>query len=140
MVCPYCHNDTSVSNSRPQKSRNQTWRRRLCKACGAVFTTIEAIDLSQTLSVQQTGAHTLAPFDRDKLFISLYKSLQHRPAASSDGRALADTVIAHIFLQVEHGRVSTRTIAEICLNTLRHFDEAAATHYAAFHPIEVADA
>ena len=135
MVCIYCSSPTSVTNSRPQKSRNQTWRRRLCSSCGAVFTSIEAIDLSQALAVQYTDATKLAPFDRDRLFISLYNSLRHRPAASREARELADTVTAHIILQAEHGRITARTIAESCLNTLQRFDKAAATHYAAFHPL-----
>lgn len=150
MVCIYCDNSfgntggatagkkssrLAVSNSRPQRSRNQTWRRRLCTACGAVFTSIEAIDLSQALAVQYADATQLAPFDRDELFISLYNSLRHRTSPTREARDLADTVTAHIISAAEHGRVSARTITQTCLNTLRHFDEAAATHYAAFHPL-----
>ncbi len=146
MVCLYCQGDLAVSNSRPQKSRNQTWRRRPCKACGAVFSSIEALDLSQAIVVAKssqnsTSSHngnnslTLQPFDRDKLFISLYESLRHRPNAASDARGLADTVIAHIITSNHHGQTDARTIADTALNTLRRFDTAAASHYAAFHPL-----
>lgn len=153
MVCIYCRGDLSVSNSRPQKRSNQTWRRRLCGACGALFTSIEALDLSQALSVDSDNhkhnnkytksSHSeLKPFDRDKLFISLYKSLQHRPAAISDARGLSDTVVAHICVQVagrqkaggQRSQVAVSTIYTIVLRTLQRFDKAAATHYAAFHP------
>jgi transcriptional repressor NrdR len=132
MVCLYCHQDLAVSNSRPQKSRNQTWRRRPCKACGAVFTSIEALDLTQALVVLKNGR--LQPFDRDRLFISMYESLRHRPAAANDARGLADTVIAHIIKHAAHGSIEARTIFEQALNTLQRFDRAAASHYAAFHP------
>lgn len=135
MVCIYCKGHLAVTNSRPQVSRNQTWRRRLCKACGAVFTAVEALDLSQSLAVAQNGR--IQAFDRDRLFISLYESLRHRPTAASDARGLADTVVAHIISDTKNGQVGLRTIIEACLSTLQRFDRAAATHYAAFHPLNV---
>jgi transcriptional regulator NrdR family protein len=146
MVCIYCSGDLAVTNSRPQLSRNQTWRRRLCKACGAVFTSTESIDLSQALVVQDSGQKNaksvakkldLQPFDRDRLFISIYESLRHRPTAAQDARGLADTVTAQLIKSgrtlIPHGLISNRTIAEHVISTLQRFDKAAATHYAAFH-------
>ena len=146
MVCPYCGGNLAVNNSRPQKSRNQTWRRRPCKACGAVFTSIEYLELSQAVIVSKpsdspaAGAQPaqrivtdLQPFSRDKLFISLYESLRHRPTASSDARGLCDTVTAHIISHASTGHVAADTIRIAALNTLQKFDAAAASHYAAFH-------
>ncbi len=142
MVCIYCQGKLAVTNSRPQKSRNQIWRRRLCKVCTAVFTSIEAIDLSQALIVTKGSGSTdgarpdnLQPFDRDRLFISLYESLRHRPTAASDARGLADTVTAHIITKSERGMIPARTIIITTVSTLRRFDDAAATHYSAFHPL-----
>lgn len=148
MVCIYCSGDLAVTNSRPQKSRNQVWRRRLCKACGAVFTAVEAIDLSQALTVSRTpqkgsqpGSHLpkrlerLEPFVRDRLFISIYESLRHRPTAASDARGLADTVIAHIIVEAKSGVLPLRTIIQTTLNTLQRFDSVAASHYGAFHKL-----
>ncbi len=160
MVCLYCNGNLAVSNSRPQSSRNQTWRRRLCKVCGAVFTSTETIDLSQALVVQDMGQNSpthanqhqimgttkttknigLRPFDRDRLFMSLYESLRHRPTAAYDARGLTDTVISYI-IKDTRAQISpksslctdTHAIAETILDTLKHFDQAAATHYAAFH-------
>lgn len=141
MVCIYCHGNLAVINSRPQKSRNQVWRRRRCEGCGAVFTAVEAIDLSQAIIVTSSpsdGAKSnkasLQPFERDRLFISLYKSLQHRPTALHDARSLADTVTAHIIKHVRNGSVDRLIIKNEALNTLQRFDKAAASHYAAFHP------
>jgi transcriptional regulator NrdR family protein len=138
MVCLYCSQELAVSNSRPQKSRNQVWRRRLCKACGAVFTSVEAIDLAKALIVSKPATSgkvaQLQPFERDTLFISIYESLRHRPAAASDARGLCDTVVAHIITNAEHGKIETRTIFSMVLSTLERFDAAAASHYAAFHP------
>lgn len=145
MICLHCADDLAVSNSRPQKSRNQTWRRRRCKACGAVFTSIEAIDLSQAITVLKTiirenNTATSTPFDQDRLFISLYESLRHRPAAAHDARGLTDTVVAQLIKQARANdtgqlktRISNLAIIEVALGTLKRFDRAAATHYAAFH-------
>lgn len=138
MVCLYCSQDLAVTNSRPQVSRNQIWRRRLCKACGAIFTAVEAIDLSKALIVTKTAENgaepELQPFQRDRLFISIYESLRHRPSAANDARGLCDTVVAHIIKRAEYGKIDTRTITDTTLSTLRRFDQAAATYYAAFHP------
>jgi transcriptional regulator NrdR family protein len=135
MVCLYCGSNLAVSNSRPQKSRNQVWRRRPCSACKAVFTSTEALDLSQALTVEHEPQNgELQPFDRDRLFISLYESLRHRPSSSLDARGLADTVTAHIIKTNVRGRIQARTIRDVALDTLQHFDKAAASHYAAFHP------
>ncbi len=144
MICIYCQTDLMVSNSRPQKSRNQTWRRRLCKGCAAVFTTVEAIDLSQslTLSAGSTGRKGFQnakvdpsqPFSRDRLFISIYESLRHRPTAASDARGLSDTIVALLIKQSDHGSLPVHAVTATTLKVLRRFDQAAATHYAAFHP------
>jgi len=131
MVCIYCRGNLGVTNSRPQKSRNQTWRRRLCKACGAIFTSIETLDLSQALIIANKAV--LQPFDRDRLFISLYESLRHRETALADARSLADTVTAQLIKVSDKGLLPVRTITQTALNTLQRFDSAAATHYAAFH-------
>jgi transcriptional regulator NrdR family protein len=139
MVCLYCNRELAVTNSRPQKSRNQIWRRRLCKACGAVFTSVEALDLTKALIVAKSAPNDSQPelqaFDRDKLFISLYESLRHRPTAASDARGLCDTIVAHIIKKAQNGQISSRTIVGLVVNTLQHFDKAAASHYTAFHPL-----
>jgi transcriptional regulator NrdR family protein len=150
MVCIYCGGNLAVTNSRPQKSRNQVWRRRQCTACKALFTAVEALDLSQAIIVDASplqgssggrpktlgaGAGALHPFDRDKLFISLYNSLRHRTDASIAARGLTDTVIARILKSAgaNNGRIHRQTIRQTALQTLERFDAAAATHYLAFH-------
>lgn len=72
-------------------------------------------------------------FIREKLFLSLYKSLQHRPSILTDAVGLTDTVVVQIYAQAESGSITTEHISRLCLITLEHFDEAAAVHYRAFH-------
>jgi transcriptional repressor NrdR len=132
MVCVHCGQKTQVSNSRLQRRANQVWRRRACLNCGAVFTTLESTDYGAAWLVKGlTGA--LAPFSRDKLFLSLYASCQHRPTAITDAGALSDTLIAKLLPQVQGGVVTTQAIAAAAQVALSRFDAAAAVHYQAFH-------
>ena len=132
MVCIQCGGETSVSNSRHQKRLNQVWRRRLCKKCGAVFTTEESADYGGSWAVQGRSG-TLSPFSRDKLLLSLHRSLQHRKNAVQDASALADTVIKKLSSLVTGGRLESQQITHAVQVALNRFDKAASVHYAAFH-------
>lgn len=76
------------------------------------------------------------PFDRDRLFLSLYDACRHRPAAASDATALTETVVAHVWHSesARNGLISRRALRDLAYATLARFDAAAASHYAAFHP------
>lgn len=133
MVCPYCSHDTRVTNSRPQLRTNSIWRRRLCTGCGAIFTSTEHIDLEKSVMVEVNGR--LQPFLRDKLFASIYDSLRHRKSALSDATALTDTVIAKVLGLISDGRIEGTVITQQASAILKRFDQAAAVHYAAYHPL-----
>src|SRR5438067_830874 len=112
MVCIYCSDETHVINSRPQKRLNQTWRRRKCLNCGAIFSTQEGADYSASWTVG-VAADGVNPFNRDKLFLSLYNSLKHRPSALNDASALTDTVIQKLRSEVRNGSIRAQTITHI---------------------------
>jgi transcriptional regulator NrdR family protein len=132
MVCVYCSNETKVTNSRTQKRLNRTWRRRQCLNCKATVSTIEQLDPSTALKVtNRSGA--LKPFLRDKLFLSVHFSLQHRKTALTDATALTDTIIANVLAQTSDPTISSQTLAEQCFVVLNRFDKVAATHYKAYH-------
>lgn len=132
MVCVYCGNETNVTNSRPQKRLNQVWRRRRCSSCRAIVTTIEAIDYAAAWRVKRANGR-LYPFSRDKLFISLYNSLQHRKSAIDDAAALTATVIRSLALVQARSTLEPAMIRSAVTTALNRFDKAAATHYEAFH-------
>ena len=132
MVCIYCGHATSVSNSRQQKRSNATWRRRTCKHCLAVFTTIETIDLSTAILVTDSKLHT--PFSRDKLFVSIYDSCKHRKDAQTSASMLTDTIIKQVYPLVKDASIPLSTLRTITANTLQRFDTASGVHYAAYHP------
>ena len=132
MVCIYCGGKTNIINSRPQKRLVRTWRRHACKACGAIFTTIEAPHFYESWRVRHSTG-VLSPFERDMLFLSIYESLRHRIDAVSAATAITDTITANLIRLTDSGVLRTNIIVATALETLSRFDEAAKVHYAAYH-------
>lgn len=133
MVCLYCSGETKVNNSRFKRQTNRIWRRRECLSCRSIFTTIENINLSGALMVE--GPKGLEPFNRDRLFLALLKSCEHRNSALTDAGALAQTVIAKLIAEKKSAVISKSDITKMTLETLKHFDSTAATIYSAYHPL-----
>jgi transcriptional repressor NrdR len=132
MVCIYCGGSTRVTNSRPQRRLHQTWRRRACTKCGAIFTTNEAVDLATSLVVRRKD-NTVTPFDRDQLFVSVLQSVGHRKQPIKDAGALTATITAKLLHGTKTAAIKPSDITEIAIQTLKRFDSAAAVQYAAYH-------
>jgi transcriptional regulator NrdR family protein len=73
------------------------------------------------------------PFSALKLFLSLYKSCEHRKTALSDAQALTDTIIRKLPVLMKDGAVSSQDIAQVAQVALNRFDKVASIHYQAFH-------
>ena len=132
MVCIHCSGDTQVTNSRHQKRTNQIWRRRQCVICKSLFTTQETADFDTAWRVRDLTGR-LQPFSRDKLFLSLFVSCQHRKTALKDAGGLSATVIAKLQSIAKESIIDRRDIIQIATLALNRFDKAASTHYQAFH-------
>jgi transcriptional regulator NrdR family protein len=115
-----------------QKRSNQVWRRRRCKKCDAVFTSEEAANYGASWAVQSPSG-ALRPFSRDKLLLSLHRSLQHRPTALEDAAGLVDTVVKKLSAVVTDGVLDSRKIISTVQVALNRFDKAASVSYGAFH-------
>lgn len=100
--------------------------------CGALFTTLEQTDLSKALVIQ-TADGQLTPFDRDKLFLSIYRSCEHRDQAVSDAAGLTHIIIGNILQDLKGGTLRTSAVADAALQALKRFDATAATIYTAFY-------
>ena len=135
MVCIYCENKTEVSNSRAKAHTPSVWRRRTCKKCVAQFTTTELPDYTKALLVETYGSKKHMPFSRDKLFLSLHKSLGHRGDALNSSTALVNTVIGRLLNKkyVVNGSVTTKIISKVAYEVLKRYDPLAATTYKAYH-------
>jgi transcriptional regulator NrdR family protein len=84
------------------------------------------------------GQNQLLPFDRDSLFTSVHDSCRHRPASVGDASALTQTIIAELLGKQEGGIITRNAITQTVYEVLQRFDAAAATVYAAYHPVPVA--
>ena len=131
MVCLHCSSETQVFNSRLQKKLNQVWRRRRCTS-GHIFTTLEAADYTAEWLVRGPDKR-LSPFLRDKLFVSLFGSVQHRRTALPDASALTDTVIQKLRTEITDGTIDSTTVSRVAGVALNRFDSTASVHYQAFH-------
>jgi transcriptional repressor NrdR len=132
MVCLYCGNATSVTNSRYKKRNGVIWRRRLCTSCGAILTTFEQYDLSTALLVKKRSG-ALQGFQRDKLLLSVARSIEHRRNASQSASELTNTIIS---LLLKHKPVvttiSSKDISQTTSLVLKRYDAASAIRYLSF--------
>lgn len=134
MVCYYCGAETSVVNSRFQKRANRVWRRRRCDSCQSTITTLESPDYAVSISFR-TKTGRLEPFLRDKLFIAVFHSLEHRKTAVADATALTDTIMSGLSGCMIDGAVDRNRLTTLATSVLKRFDTVAGVHYQAFHPV-----
>ncbi len=132
MVCIYCGSDTQVINSRLQKRANSVWRRRRCTGCKAVFTTQESIELGTSLVVQYAD-NAMAPFSRDKLFVSVLQACDQLPDPFPTAAALTSTSVNKIMKQIQEGQLTPEIIARSTATVLKRFQPLLAVRYASMH-------
>jgi transcriptional repressor NrdR len=132
MVCIYCGGKTQVVNSRGAAKKPSVWRRRQCLQCQAIVTTREQIDLSEALRVRN-HSDRLEPFQRDKLFMSVYNSLSHRKTALEDATQLTDTIIEQLLRVQANGVLTIVDLTSETLPVIKRFDKAAAVYYQAHY-------
>lgn len=132
MICAYCGGKTKVTNSRRQRRSNQVWRRRQCTACGAIFTTHEAIDLAQALIVD-SGAST-KPFLPDLLYTDILLALQDRKDCYVAAREITYTVIQKLLKSSQKASLSPVFISKTTAEVLKRFNKRAWLRYSSEHP------
>ncbi len=133
MNCINCfHENTSVTNSRQHKKDSSVWRRRQCKKCLAIFTTLERPSTPRDLRVLNTNHNQSHPFNLSILTISIAQAFQHSPEEGRNHALdLAESVAA--FIVTQHKQPATDDIAAATHDVLKRFDEIAALQYAASH-------
>lgn len=130
MKCIYCGAGTRITNSRKSKKLTQTWRRHTCTTCHRNFTTYEYVDLASS-HVVSTENGTF-PFSRPKLFISIYRALDHRVSSERDSEELTGQICGEL-LKDANTELTTTQIRHVALQTLNHFDAAGAIKYQVAH-------
>jgi transcriptional repressor NrdR len=126
MKCPFCRGETTdVFNTRSTKFGTQIWRRR-CLSCNESFTTYEQADLGFLKVEKKTGKKER--YSRAKLFSGIYHAFLDIKSKQNTVDAVTDTVESKI-LDTKQAVLTTADIAEIVLQTLKHFNTAAFVRY-----------
>mgnify|MGYP001561411465 CR=1 FL=1 len=129
MKCPYCRSEsTDVFNSRPTKFGTQIWRRRRCLECHESFTTYESIDLGFLKVTKKTGRNER--YSRAKLYSGIYGAFLSVADKQKTVDAVTDTIESKL-LDTRLETIATDEIAQIVMQTLRHYNTAAFVRYLA---------
>ncbi|HEB68672.1 MAG TPA: transcriptional repressor NrdR [Desulfobulbus sp.] len=131
MKCPYCdHLDNRVIDSRLNKDKTITRRRRACANCEQRFTTYERIELMLPMLIKKDGRRE--PWDRGKIITGLEKACEKLPVSVADIDAFVDDIERK--LQDAGGKeVTTAQIGEWVMESLPALDEVAYVRFASVY-------
>jgi len=131
MKCPYCgFLDNKVIDSRLNKDKIITRRRRACEECKQRFTTYERIEVMFPMLVKKDGRREA--WDRGKIANGLEKACEKRPVSTTDIDQFVDTIEGR--LQDAGGKeVPTTRIGEWIMEALPELDEVAYVRFASVY-------
>lgn len=132
MVCIYCGSETSVTNSRYKKRAMSVWRRRACAHCKAVVTTFETYDLATTLLVKKRSG-ALEEFQRDKILLSIARSIEHRKNIHQAASDLTNSVLSQLLVKKPVPTIiSTEDISHVTSIVLKRYDAVSSIKYLSY--------
>ncbi|MHB8810115.1 MAG: transcriptional regulator NrdR [Desulfobulbaceae bacterium] len=131
MKCPYCgHLNNKVIDSRLNKDKTITRRRRTCIKCKQRFTTYERIEVMLPMLVKKDGRREA--WDRGKIVNGLEKACEKRPVSMADIDRFVDAIEGR--LQDFGGKeVPTSRIGEWVMEALPALDEVAYVRFASVY-------
>ncbi len=131
MKCPYCdHLDNRVIDSRLNKDKTITRRRRVCSACEKRFTTYERIELTLPMLVKKDGRRE--SWDRAKITAGLEKACEKLPVSRSDIDGFVDQIERKL-QDTGSKEVPTSQIGEWVMEALPDLDEVAYVRFASVY-------
>ena len=131
MRCPSCGSlDTQVKDSRPTEDSAAIRRRRVCLTCNFRFTTFERVQLRELVVIKRNGRRV--PFDRDKLLRSVQIALRKRPVQPERIDEAVSKMVRELESQGE-SEVSSETVGEMVMETLRALDDVAYVRFASVY-------
>jgi transcriptional repressor NrdR len=126
MRCPYCGNARTRVIDTTRKLRGVR-RRRVCKACGRRFSTMERAILTTPLVVKRDGQRE--EFSHEKLLAGLRTACARRPVSADELERLVDRVETHI-RQMGKAEVPSRAIGDQVIEELKELDPVSYIRYA----------
>ncbi len=125
MECPYCGNArTRVIDT--TRSARGVRRRRVCKACGQRFSTMERAILTTPLVVKRDGQRE--EFNHEKLLAGLRIACARRPVSADDLERLVGRVENHI-RQMGKAEIPSRVIGDLTIEELKALDPVSYIRY-----------
>ncbi|MCL1979848.1 MAG: transcriptional regulator NrdR [Proteobacteria bacterium] len=131
MKCPYCGQlDSRVVDSRINKDKTITRRRRECDTCSRRFTTFERIELTLPMLIKKDGRRE--SWERSKIVAGLEKACEKLAVSMTDIDAFVDAIEQK--LQDYGGKeISTSQIGEWVMEALPALDEVAYVRFASVY-------
>ena len=131
MKCPYCGQlDNRVIDSRLNKDKVITRRRRHCEACDQRFTTYERIEMMLPMLVKKDGRREA--WDRGKMILGLEKACEKRPVGLEDIDRFVDE-IEHRLQDTGGKELPTSQLGEWVMEALAKLDEVAYVRFASVY-------
>lgn len=131
MTCPQCQGETRVLESRTAEGGAAIRRRRLCKSCGARFTSFERAAATGLAVEKRDGRRQ--PFNAEKLRGALTRAAHKRSVSASQVSAAVSRVEAEA--TANGGLIGAARISELCLEHLASIDRGAYLQFAGTLPI-----
>ncbi|MCI5194888.1 MAG: transcriptional repressor NrdR [Candidatus Electrothrix sp. AW5] len=131
MKCPYCGQlNNRVIDSRLNKDKTITRRRRHCEACEQRFTTYERIEMMLPMLLKKDGRREA--WDRGKMIHGLEKACEKRPVSPEDIDRFVDG-IEHRLQDSGGKEIPTPQLGEWIMEDLPQLDEVAYVRFASVY-------
>lgn len=129
MRCPFCNSErTEVTDKRDVES--ETRRRRECLKCKKRFTTYERVETKDLRVIKKDGSREA--FDHEKIKKGLIKACEKRPVSLEK----IESAVHDIEFKLRSSNkkeVSSKTIGEMIMKSLKKLDEVAYIRFASVY-------
>lgn len=131
MKCPYCGQlDNRVIDSRLNRDKTITRRRRHCTSCEQRFTTYERIEMTLPMLVKKDGRRE--SWDRGKMIVGLERACEKLPVSMEDIDTFVDNIEQRL-QDVGGKEIFTSQVGEWVIEALPELDEVAYVRFASVY-------
>ena len=129
VLCPVCHHDSKVVETRLNDNGTTIRRRRECTYCGKRFTTYEKIEDMPLIVLKKDGSKEL--FDGSKILKGLVKACEKRPISLEQLEEFVDEVERD--LKNNYTEVHSEVIGQTVMDKLITLDEVSYVRFASVY-------
>ena len=131
MKCPYCGQlDNRVIDSRLNRDKTITRRRRHCTSCEQRFTTYERIEMTLPMLVKKDGRRE--SWDRGKMIVGLERACEKLPVSMENIDIFVDNIEQRL-QDVGGKEILTSQVGEWVIEALPELDEVAYVRFASVY-------